>query len=420
MNFALVDCNNFYVSCERAFNPRLIGRPVVVLSNNDGCVVDGCVVARSKEAKELGIPMGAPAFQWKALFATQNVIVLSSNYALYGDMSQRVMAILRQFGQAMQIYSIDEAFLQLPDGQLEEQALLMRSTVLRSTGIPVSIGISTTKTLAKAANHLAKKSANGVTLLLDEATITKALQALPAGDVWGIGRRMEQHLKDKGIFTALEFRNQDPRWIKNHFTIVGARMALELSGTSCLKLDEEHVPNKTMVCSRTFARALSEFDQIAEAVASFTANVAERLRSQGLLASSIQVYLIGTSPEGQLCQPQSTRLFPEPHDFTPHLITASKKALEQIFLRGASYKKAGVLLAGLVPARSFQLDLFAPQKNREKENRLMQLLDKTNERLGYKALKFAAEGVSSSFTRSSDRTPHYTTSWSDLPNINLK
>lgn len=415
MNFALVDCNNFYVSCERAFNPRLIGRPVVVLSNNDGCVV-----ARSKEAKALGIPMGAPAFQWKALFETQNVVVLSSNYALYGDMSQRVMAILKRFAQAMQIYSIDEAFLQLPDGQLEEQALLIRSTVLRSTGIPVSIGISITKTLAKAANHLAKKRENGVALLLDEETIAKELYALPTGDVWGIGRRMEQHLKDKGIFTALEFRNQDPRWIKNHFTIVGLRMALELSGTPCLKLEEEHVPNKTMICSRTFARAISHYDRLAEAVSSFTANVAARLRDQGLLASSIQVYLIGTSPEGLAYQPQSTRLFPEPHDFTPHLITAGKKALEDIFSEGASYKKAGVLLAGLVPARSFQPDLFSPQKNREKENRLMQLLDKTNERLGYKALKFAAEGIEPSFTRGSDRTSHYTTSWSELPNINLK
>ncbi len=415
MNYALIDCNNFYVSCERAFNPRLIGRPVVVLSNNDGCVV-----ARSNEAKALGIPMGAPAFQWKTLFETQRVVVLSSNYALYGDMSQRVMAILKRYAQAMQIYSIDESFLQLPEGDFEQQALTMRKAVLRSTGIPVSIGISKTKTLAKVAGRRAKKGASGVDVLLDDEAIRQELQELPTGEVWGIGRRMEQHLKEKGIFTAFEFRSQDPRWIKNHFTVVGSRLALELSGTPCLKLEEEHVPNKTMVCSRTFAKAISQYDLLAEAVSSFTARAAERLREQALLASSVQVYLIGLSPEGLSIAPQAARLFPEPQDFTPHLITAAKMALEKMFVEGCSYKKAGVLLAGLVPCRNYQPDLFAPSKNREKEDRLMQLLDKTNQRFGYKALKFAAEGVGSSFVRNSSRTPQFTTDWSDLLTINLK
>jgi DNA polymerase V len=413
--YGLVDCNNFYVSCERAFNPRLIGRPVVVLSNNDGCVV-----ARSNEAKALGIPMGAPAFQWKTLFETQRVAVLSSNYALYGDMSQRVMAILKRYAQAVQIYSIDEAFLQLPEGELEQQALVMRRAVLRSTGIPVSIGISTTKTLAKVANRRAKKSASGVAVLIGEEAVQKELQDLPTGEVWGIGHRMEQHLKDKGIFTALEFRAQDPRWIKNHLTVVGSRLALELAGTPCLKLEEEHVPNKTMVCSRTFSKAIAQYDLLAEAVSSFTARAAERLREQALLASSIQVFLIGASPEGNPIAPQAAWLFPEPQDFTPHLITAAKTALGRMFVEGSTYKKAGVLLAGLVPRQNFQPDLFAPLKNREKEDRLMKLLDKTNQRLGYKALKFAAEGIDSSFVRRSSRTPHYTTEWSDLLTIYLK
>lgn len=407
MMFALVDCNNFYVSCERVFNPKLRGRPVVVLSNNDGCVV-----ARSKEAKALGIPMGAPAFQYRALFETQKVAVLSSNYALYGDLSNRVMAILKQFGLGMQVYSIDEAFLLLQGNDLEAECLKMRTAVLRCTGIPVSIGVSQTKTLAKAANHLAKKTESGVRVLLDPADIHSVLEVFPVEEVWGIGRQFTEKLKAHGIRTALGFAKAESSWIKRHFTVVGHRICLELQGISCLGLQEEPVPNKSMICSRTFARKITTLEGLEEAVSGYTARVAEKLREQRLLARGLQLFVV--MPEGGM---QKEMVLPEPSDYTPRLIYLAKRLLQSLYCEGGVYKKAGVMLYGLIPADCYQQDLFSPQQDPEKQRRLMEVMDKTNERYGRKAVHFAAEGLQRVEGRRETRSKRFTTLWEEILSI---
>ncbi len=404
MNFALVDCNNFYVSCERVFNPRLNHRPVVVLSNNEGCVV-----ARSKEAKALGIPMGAPAFQYRALFETQNVVVLSSNYPLYGDLSSRVMAILRQYSPMMQVYSIDEAFLILEDVSICAE---MRAQVLKCTGIPTSIGIAVTKTLAKVANHLAKKLDSGIRVLLDWDDRARVLELLPVGEVWGIGRRMEERLKAAGVTTAQQFIELPPAWIKQNFSIVGARIALELQGKVCLQLQEEPVPNKSVICSRTFAEKKGDYEQIAQAVSTYAARAAERIREQGLLANALNLYLIDEEGMGN----QESALFMEATSYTPELITSAKSLLAKLFRKGILYKKAGVTLSGLVPESCYQLQLLQTGKDRVRDARLMKLIDSTNQHFGHSALKFAAEGISLK-EHLGNRTPRYTTAWDELLTI---
>lgn len=407
MSFALIDCNNFYVSCERAFNPRLIGRPVVVLSNNDGCVV-----ARSKEAKALGVPMGAPAFQWKALFETQNVTVLSSNYALYGDLSGRVMALLKSFGYRTQVYSVDEAFLWMEDGGSEEVCLQIRQKILQCTSIPVSIGVAPTKTLAKVANHCAKKEPSGVFLLRNRGECDRALKGLPVEEVWGIGRRIAEKLRANGIATAQEFAQKDLAWIKRHLSIVGVRMAMELQGSLCLGLEEEHVPKKSITCSRTFARKMNAFQPISEALASHTANVAEKLREEKLVASSMQVYLITALDTGL----QSDCVLVQPTSYTPTLIKYALKMLEKLFVPGESYRKCGVLVGGLVAEQCYQLDLFQDKSCLAKKEALMKVMDDANRKLGFHALKFAAEGVTPPLKRSM-QTERFTTSWEEILSV---
>lgn len=404
MSFALFDCNNFYVSCERAFNPRLNGRPVVVLSNNDGCIV-----ARSKEAKALGIPMGAPAFQWKALFETQNVIVLSSNYALYGDLSGRVMAILKSFGYRTQVYSVDEAFLWMEEVNQAEICLEIRKRILQCTSIPVSIGVAPTKTLAKVANHSAKKEASGVFVLHNRYECDHALKGLPVEEVWGIGRRIAEKLRAHGITTALEFAQKDLAWIKRHLSIVGVRMAMELQGTLCLGLEEEHVPKKSITCSRTFAKKLNAFQPISEFLASHTANVAEKLREEKLVASSMQVFLMTASGSGL----QSECVLVQPTSYTPVLIRHALKMLEGLFVAGEVYRKCGVLVGGLVDEQCYQLDLFQDKSSLVKREALMKVLDEANRKMGFQALKFAAEGVSPPAKRAM-QTARFTTSWEEI------
>jgi DNA polymerase V len=404
MSFALMDCNNFYVSCERVFNPRLNGRPVVVLSNNDGCVV-----ARSKEAKALGIPMGAPAFQWKALFETQKVTVLSSNYALYGDLSGRVMAILKSFGHRTQVYSIDEAFFWIESGGVEADCLEIRRRILQCTGIPVSIGLAPTKTLAKVANHRAKKEASGLYLLRSREECDRALKELPVEEVWGIGRRIAEKLRAQGITTALQFAQKDLGWIKRHLSVVGVRMAMELQGTVCLNLEEEHVPKKSITCSRTFAKKLDALQPISEALAGHTANVAEKLREEKLVASSMQVYLITASGSGL----QAECALVQPTSYTPLLIRQALNMLKGLFVPGETYRKCGVLVGGLVAEQCYQLDLFQDKSCLMKREALMKVMDDANRKYGVHLLKFAAEGVSKPVERSM-KTARFTTSWEEI------
>lgn len=307
--FALLDCNNFYASCERAFNPKLRKRPIVVLSNNDGCVI-----ARSGEAKALGIPMGAPAFKFQLLFKKHGVEVFSSNFALYGDMSRRVMDTAARFTPDMEIYSIDEAFLRLDrmhDHPLD-LARKIRSTVLQWTGIPVSIGIGPTKTLAKIANRVAKKQPEhgGSFSLVDHPDQDLILAGVEIEDVWGIGRQYSKKLREFGIRNALQFSKLDKDWVKKRMTVNGMHTLLELQGVPCISLDQTVATPKSIVCSRTFARAVIDKDTLAEFISGYAARTGERLRAQKCLAGHLQVFRAhGPFPLGQApVQQRSDRL----------------------------------------------------------------------------------------------------------------
>lgn len=289
--FALVDCNNFYVSCERVFNPKLRGKPVIVLSNNDGCAV-----ARSEEAKSIGVPMGAPVFMYQDLFRRHKVEMLSSNYTLYGDMSHRVMSTLSRFTPSMENYSIDEAFLDLSGfdhTNLTEYAKEIQATVKRWTGIPVSIGIAPSKTLAKIANKLAKKNpmCKGVLDITNHPRLDDFLQSINLEDVWGVGRQYTKLLMRNRILTALDLKNASDFWVKKHMTIVGLRMVLELRGISCIELDELNEPKQEIIRSRSFGKSVTDLQELKEAVAFHTTRAAEKLREQHSIASYISAFI---------------------------------------------------------------------------------------------------------------------------------
>lgn len=417
--FALVDCNNFYASCERVFRPKLKHRPVVVLSNNDGCVI-----ARSKEAKILGIPMGAPAFQYAQLFRLHRVEVCSSNYTLYGDMSSRVMQTLSQFSPDLQVYSIDEAFLMLESDHAEATSHAMRKTVLQWTGIPVSVGIAPTKTLAKVANHCAKKDPkhNGVFLMTDPILQEEILQKLPVGEVWGIGRQITETLSRNGIRTAWELRNSDDNWIKKRLSVTGLRTVWELRGISCLQLEEVDLPKKSIICSRSFGRPVSELHELEEAVAAYMARAAEKARLQDSVAGFIQVFLMTSKHQpGSFYGNRAQVVLPQSTSYTPELIHYAKQALKSLFVPGLAYKKTGVLLGGLEPASAFQPDLFCAQGGAlEKQRAVMELMDKTNKNFGRKVLRMAAEGTTQDWkARSGSCSPHFTTRWDELLTLQL-
>jgi DNA polymerase V len=417
--FALIDCNNFYASCERVFNPKLIGKPLVVLSNNDGCVI-----ARSKEAKSLGIPMGAPAFQYAELFKKHQVIVCSSNFALYGDMSHRVMQTIEQFAPEMQVYSIDEAFLLLDDPQAKEFCQDIKKTVLQWTGIPVSIGLSNTKTLAKAANHIAKKNASteGVFALDTPGLQEAVLKEFPVQDVWGIGRQTTEFLSRYNMKYAWDFANADDVWIKKHLSIRGLRTAWELRGISCLEFDLAPSSKKSIMSSRSFSCPVTSLEDLCEAIASYTSCAAEKLRDEGSLATYLEVFLT-TSPhaaEPVYANKVNIKL-PQPSAFTPHLISYAKQGLQSIYRPGRLYKKTGLILYGLVSADCFQQDLFVKQdRGLKKQEAIMHLMDEANKRFGKDIIKFAAEGVKQKWKMKQDkRSPCYTTRWDDLLTLQI-
>jgi DNA polymerase V len=419
MMFALIDCNNFYASCERVFNPKWKNKPVVVLSNNDGCVI-----ARSNEAKALGIPMGAPLFQYKDLIQAHGVIVCSSNYTLYGEMSGRVMETLKMFSPDMQVYSIDEAFLALHEENLMDQGLKIRETVLKWTGIPVSVGIAKTKTLSKVANDYAKKNKKsaGVFILEGKKQIDEILDKMPVTDIWGIGGRLGKRLNVLGISTAKQFRDADDTLIKKHLSVVGLRTAMELREISCLPLSEIPAPKKSITCSRAFGRPINNFEELCEAVATYTANAAEKMRSQDSLASEMTVFVefhpFRRDTPNSL---YSKIIFPEPENYTPHLITFAKTVLEHLYQPGKEYRKAGIILDSLVPENCFQKDLFVSQnKNDAKHKVLMQTIDELNEEFGHNIIHSAAEGVFSGWKMKQNlRTSRFTTRWNELLTIKI-
>lgn len=418
--FGLIDANNFYVSCERVFNTKLHSRPVIVLSNNDGCVV-----ARSQEAKALGIKMGAPLFQIQHLVEAYDVKVYSSNYALYGDMSQRVMGALAEFTPEVEIYSIDEAFMNL-DGcrvgtprDLQELGLAIKEKVRQWTGIPVTVGIAETKTLAKLANHLAKKSEKcaGVLNLTRSPYKDEALARTQVGEVWGIGPAYSKLLKRKRIMTALSLRDVDTRWARKAMTVVGARIVMELRGVSCMPLEVCPPAKKSITCSRSFGRVVDALSDVREAVAFYMTRAAEKLR-RGRLAASVVTTFIQTDRFSE--EPQyynvGTHTLAYPTDSTRELLACALDALERIFQEGFKYRKAGVILNGLSPADQLTLRMF--DNTHERFRQVMVAVDQINRRWGRDTVRFAVARHDGRWrTKFQMRSPRYTTCLSEVLTI---
>lgn len=418
--FGLMDCNNFFASCERAFNPALRNRPVVVLSNNDGCVI-----ARSNEVKAMGIPMGTPAFKIKQLIADKKIFAFSSNYLLYGDMSRRVMALLAEQVDKMEIYSIDEAFFIVPPtDDLKSFGVNIRQYVSRSSGIPVSIGIAPTKTLAKIANHFAKKfpAYNGVCVIdTDDKRIT-ALKMTPIDDVWGIGRRLTGRLNKLGIKTAYDFTHLPRSYVRQTMTITGERMWCELNGQSCINL-EITAPDKKQICtSRSFGRMITQLDELAPAIASHAAACAAKLRAKNLCAVSIMPF-VNTNrfrTDLQQCQLSQIVRLPYPTNDTRIIMQHALDALRKMYRPNFYYKKAGVIITEIISDGQKPLDLFATHDNHKSE-KLMGAIDSVNEKYGRGTVRMTIELSDNKWKMHRDLlSPQYTTDINQIIDINCK
>ena len=417
-SFALIDGNNFYVSCERVFQPTLEGRPVVVLSNNDGCAV-----ARSAEVKALGVKMGTPWFQMKDLAKKHGIVALSSNYELYADLSNRMMGLLGQYSPDQEIYSIDECFLGLEG--FEQYDLIaygeeIRQTVKQGIGIPVCVGFAATKTLAKLANHCAKKGLAGVEGVCDFGRLnghqrSRLFASIPVGEIWGVGRKLSSQLAERGIATVEALRTADAKTLRREFSVVMERTMAELNGISCMDM-QDAVPNKQQIMSsRSFGQYVYDLESLGEAVASYIATAAAKLRSQGSLAGMVQVY-VRTNPH-KATAPQYQRgltiPLPEPTDDTLRLITIARWGLKKIYRPGYAYQKAGIALMNLRDAGTVQMNLFSKAKD---NTRLMQVMDRINEDWGRGTLHSAAEGVQKEWKMKRElKSPGYTTRWDQLP-----
>ncbi|OZA31854.1 MAG: DNA polymerase V subunit UmuC [Hydrogenophilales bacterium 17-64-65] len=421
MTFALVDGNNFYVSCEQVFNPSLEGRPMVVLSNNDGCVV-----ARSAEVKALGVKMGVPWFQLKELAVRHNILALSSNYTLYADMSNRMMGVLGSYSPEQEIYSIDECFLGLdgfaPDS-LRGMGQRMRRQVRQWVGIPVCVGIAATKTLTKLANHCAKKNLAGADGVCDFGQIsadelTALFDRIQVNEVWGVGRRLTERLAVMGITTVRALRDADPALMRREVSVVLERTVRELRGVSCLAL-EDLAPNKQQIMSsRSFGEYVYELTDLEQAVSTYIARAAEKLRRQRSLANAVQVY-IRTNPFSER-QPQYQRGITVPltqaTNDTIRLTRAALWGIKHIYRPGFAYQKAGVMLMDLHSEDQVQGVLFATVAPARPA--LMDVIDRANARWGGGTLKLAAEGVKKPWQMKRERkTPSYTTRWDELPRV---
>ena len=388
---ALIDCNSFYVSCERLFNPKIRKKPVVVLSNNDGCIV-----SRSNEAKALGIKMGEPYFKAKDIIVKNNVYVFSSNYSLYGDLSRRVMRTLKRFNSDIEVYSIDEAFIDLsnfPDNEVENVAQEIRSTVLQWTGIPTSIGIAKTKTLSKVANHIAKKKQSGVTSLIGVENIDPILEKVDINDVWGVGRQLTKFYHKNGIYNAKQLKNKSNTWIKKNSNVLGSRTAMELRGISCIDIEKTTSKRKSCVVSRSFGQRVEKFQELKEAVAGYCLNASEKIRSESLIAKSITVF-IRTSPfQSRFGHYSNSKTidFPIATNNSIEIVKTALTALESIFKNGYRYQKAGVMLSNLSESTGSK-NLFSSEKD-EKISYLMRSIDNTNYRYGRSTLSLASAGV---------------------------
>ena len=399
---ALIDCNSFYVSCERLFNPKIRKKPVVVLSNNDGCII-----SRSNEAKVLGIKMGEPYFKEKDIIVKNNVQVFSSNYSLYGDISRRVMRTLKRFNSDIEIYSIDEAFLDLsnfPDNEVKNIGHEIRNIVLKWTGIPTSIGIAKTKTLSKVANHIAKKKQSGVTSFIGIENIDSILEKVEINDVWGVGKQLTKFYHKSGIYNAKQIKNVSNTWIKKSSNVLSSRTAMELRGISCIDLEATSSKRKSCVVSRSFGQKVENFQELKEAIASYSLNASEKIRSESLVTKSITVF-IRTSPfQSRFGYYSNSKTidFPIATNNSIEIVKAAISSLETIFKNGYRYQKAGVMLSRLSDSVGGK-NLFSSEKD-EKINSLMKSIDNTNHRYGRSTLSLASAGV---HKRWNTRRQHY-------------
>ena len=388
---ALIDCNSFYVSCERLFNPKIRKKPVVVLSNNDGCII-----SRSTEAKALGIKMGEPYFKAKDIIIKNKVEVFSSNYSLYGDLSRRVMRTLKRFNSAIEVYSIDEAFLDLsnfPDSEVEKVGKEIRETVLKWTGIPTSIGIAKTKTLSKVANHIAKKKESGVTSLIGIENIDPILEKVEINDVWGVGRQLTKFYHKNGIYNAKQLKNKSNTWVKKNSNVLGSRTAMELRGIPCIDIETTQSKRKSCVVSRSFGQRIEKYQELKEAVANYCLNASEKIRSESLIAKSITVF-VRTSPfQSRFGYYSNSKTidFAISTNNSIEIVKTALVALDSIFKNGYRYQKAGVMLTGLSNEDGSK-NLFSSEKD-EKIKGLMKSIDNTNYRYGRSTLSLASAGV---------------------------
>ncbi len=421
-NIALIDVNNFYVSCERAFNPKLKDKPVVVLSNNDGCAV-----ARSNEVKALGVGMGAPWFKFKDLAKQHGIVAYSSNYALYADMSNRVMSILRHYSPDQEVYSIDESFLDLTSFQsrdLISYAHEMRQRILQWTHLPVCVGIGSTKTLAKLANHCAKKRPhmNGVCNLnaLPVNEVNHMFAEIEVGEVWGIGRQLAPKLKALGIQTVFDLKQANPERLRQQFSVVMEKTIRELNGTVCIEMEEVSPPKKQIVSSRSFGHPVRDYNSLAESITLYISRAAEKLRKQHSYTSSVYVY-IRTSPFKENEPFYSNGLtiaIPTPTDNTMQLVNVALWGLKQIYKPHYNYAKAGVMLRELVPVQGVQTDLFSQVQVSPKSTKLMQTMDGINKKMGKESIKLASEGFTRPWKmKQENKSPCYTTKWEELVNV---
>ena len=417
--FALIDCNNFYASCERVFQPKLKNKPIVVLSNNDGCVI-----AISNEAKKLGIPMGTVAFEYKRIFEQNNINVFSSNYALYGDMSNRVMTLLRDFSPDIEIYSIDEAFLKF-DGfekwfDFNTYGNQIRYKVTKGTGIPISVGIAPTKALSKVANKIAKKfpeRTQNVYVIDTEDKRIKALKWLPIGDVWGIGSQHAKRLKKINVNTAYDFTQLTEDWVKTNMSIVGLRLYKELKGIPCLELEDVQ-PKKNIATTRSFDKTYEDKAYIQERVSTFAVTCAEKLRKQSSNCNALMVFIHTNGFRKDL--PQYGRnvvvKLPFPTNSSIDIAKYATIGLDKIYKKGYQYKKAGVIVMDITPEESKQINLF--ENSNEKHQPLMSIMDKINKSIGTTKVKLASQDIGRTWKMKQEKlSPRFTTRIAEIIKI---
>ena len=415
--YGLVDCNNFYASCERIFNPKLNKKPIIVLSNNDGCVI-----ARSNESKKIGIKMGVPAFKISSLIKKYNIEIFSTNFALYGDISQRVMTIIAEIIPNIEIYSIDEAFLDLSEFKIENLLKVgeyVRQRVLKCTGIPVSIGIAKTKTLSKVANYLAKKNnTNGVFQIVDNNN-DSLLENISIEKIWGVGFKTKIFLNRYGIKSAKQLKNCDLKWIRSNLSIVGERMVKELRGIPCNEINNLNIGKKSICTSRTFGKMVTSYTDLESSIAMYITRCAEKLRYQSCSAKIAHIFIMTNPFRKDLKQNiiYRTIQFPIHTDDTQEMLIYILRVLKKIYKKGYYYKKAGIILSGIIPTNHVQCDMF-DTKNRQKSKVMMNTIDSINKKIGRDSIRYASQGYYRKWKLKQERlSPCYTTRWNDLLKI---